>query len=161
MSWYSIFYWITVADGVRKFFDVASNLATWALGVSGALWFILLLVLKNDDTLSEADEKNIISSVKTAAKTTRVALWLALLLWIGYVFMPSKRDALTIVAGGAVGNFITKDTAAKQIPSEVMTLLRDKLRSEIKEIHITDQIKDSLASKTKEELIEMIKNKKP
>lgn len=162
MNWYSIFYWLSVADGVKNFFDITSNIATWTLCLSAIVWFILLLVLKTDPAIDkDAEYKGeMISSLLIAKRTTRVALWLSLILWAGWVFVPGKKDCLIIVAGGAVGTFITKDSSAKQIPGEVMTLLRDKLRSEIKEIHVADAIQDTLASKTKEELIEMYKNKK-
>lgn len=29
MNWYSIFYALTVSDGVKNFFDVTSNIFTW------------------------------------------------------------------------------------------------------------------------------------
>ena len=97
--------------------------------------------------------------IKPVARATTWFMIIALAMWTGYIFTPTKKDALLIVAGGAVGNFITKDTSAKQIPSEVMTLLRDKIRAEIKDIHV-EGFKDTLMEKSKEELIEMYKNKK-
>lgn len=162
MNWYKIFYWISVADGVKGFFDVFSNIATWILVISFIIYIILIFC-----RLSEAstygrdtnDYKSLDVTVKGFSKIFYVFLVLSFITWMGYVFVPTKKDALVIVAGGAVGNFITKDTSAKQIPSEVMTLLRDKIRSEIKEVHVVDAITDTLAGKTKEELIEMIKDK--
>lgn len=159
MSWYSIFYWLTVADGVKQFFDTVSSIFT----VASVIMVIALIVVSSisvDNTTPESERESADNFLPTVRKFTKMCISICLVTWALYVFLPTKKDALLIVAGGAVGTFITKDTAAKQIPSEVMTLLRDKLRSEIKEIHITDQIKDSLASKTKEELIEMVKNKK-
>jgi hypothetical protein len=83
---------------------------------------------------------------------------LCVMTWTGYVFCPSKRDALAIVAGGAVGNFITSDSSAKEIPAELTILLREKIKEEIREVK-SGGILDTLQSKTKEELIEMYKNK--
>jgi hypothetical protein len=78
---------------------------------------------------------------------------------MGYIFIPTKKDALIIVAGGAVGEFITSDSSSKQIPYELTSLLREKIKSEISEIRLTGDLSvDTLKEKTKEELIEMIKN---
>jgi hypothetical protein len=164
MSWYSIFYWITVADGVKSFFDVASNIFSWAAVVT-LIIFILLTVAYGDERsnriVREGDDED--NSWKYWIDAVRkIMIWTAVLstiTWMGYIFCPSKKDALIIVAGGAVGEFIVSDSSARQIPSEVMTLLRDKIRSEIKEVKLTDQIRDTLQDKTKEELIELLKNK--
>lgn len=166
MSWYSIFYWITVADRVKEFFDTASGMFSWFASILVIAYIILSLcysveISENND---KTDAAKALSSAKNVLRRLfSTAFLCAMLTWLGYVFCPSKSDALIIVAGGAVGNFITKDTSARQIPPEVMTLLRDKIRSEIKDIHVKDMVNDNLSdtlkSKTKEELIEILKKK--
>ncbi len=93
------------------------------------------------------------------ANSFYIALLLALITWIGYVFIPSKKDCYVIVAGGAVGSFIQSDSAAKKIPTEALQLLRDKIREESANISISG-VTDTLANKSKEELIKLIKDKK-
>jgi amino acid transporter len=157
MSWYSIFYWITVADGVKEFFDTFSNIFTF-FSILTLIIVIISFFISRDDS----DEDTQKSGEAWLKWSRKLFIWFTifmLITWIGYVFCPNKRDALIIVAGGAVGEFITSDTAAKQIPSEVMVLLRDKIRSEIKDIKITDAVRDTLENKTKEELLEMLRKK--
>lgn len=159
MSWYSIFYWITVADGVKDFFDTFSNIFTF-LTIMSFIALAIAVIYRNSET-REGDDKRVSANfwLKNFRKLFIWCFTFAVLTWAGYVFCPNKRDALIIVAGGAVGEFIASDSSAKQIPSEVMTLLRDKIRSEIKEVKLTDQIRDTLQDKTREELIELLKNK--
>lgn len=161
MNWYHIFYWISVADGMKEFFIGAVILLSIVTGISLIGFFVG--TYNAADRLSSwgNEDKDYKSSLiwKNAFKRVwSICIFLLAFSWIGYVFIPSKKDCLVIVAGGAVGNFITRDSSAKQIPSEVMTLLRDKIRSEITEVHLVD-IKDTLVSKSKEELMEIIKNK--
>ena len=88
-----------------------------------------------------------------------ISITLCLLTWFGYVALPDKKDSMLIIAGGAVGNFITSDSSAKQLPSEVLLLLRSKIKSEILELK-TESVKDTLAGMSKEELIKTIRNSK-
>lgn len=157
MSWYSIFYWITVADGVKEFFDTFSNIFTF-LSIATCVIVIISFFVSRDDS----DEETQKSGEAWLKWSRKLFIWFTtfmLITWAGYVFCPNKRDALIIVAGGAVGEFITSDSAARTIPSEVMVLLRDKIRSEIKEVKIIDGIRDTLEGKTKEELIKIIQGK--
>lgn len=163
MNWYSIFYWITVADGVKQFFDVSSNIFTVLSVISIFAFAISIGGVSSSQVHKEAsyvdpDLPKWQTFKRMVSRAAIVFTILALVTWAGYVFTPSKKDALIIVAGGAVGSFITQDSSAKQIPSEVMLLLRSKIKSEINEINNPFNI-DTLKDKSKEELIELLKNK--
>lgn len=162
MNWYSIFYWITVADGVKDFFDVFSDLFSW--GAVIALGTTILIIVYSKDASQNFTESAEQSNKYWITFFRRTAIWfslLAFITWGGYVFTPTKKDALLIVAGGAVGQFITTDSSSKQIPAEAMTLLRTKIRSEIMELNNPiESLSDTLKEKSKEELIELIKSKK-
>jgi hypothetical protein len=103
-----------------------------------------------------------VGSCDTLSKWWPKTVWpfiiLALVSWMGFAFCPSKKDSLIIVTGGAVGNFVTKDSSAKAIPAEAMTLLRDKIKQEIRELNTTTVTK-KLEDMTKEELLEQLKAK--
>lgn len=162
MNWYNIFYWVTVADGVKDFFDVSSNVFSWF-----AVIFLVATLVSVGAYGSNKAEGNIREQEDKGWKywmsfMRRMTVWttvFALITWTGYVFCPSKRDAVIIIAGGAVGNFITSDSSARQIPAELTLLVREKMRSEIEDLK-TDVVGDTLASKSKEELIELLKHKK-
>jgi len=47
------------------------------------------------------------------------------------VFVPTKKDVLMIMAGGAVGEFVTNNEDAKEIPEELMKLLRQEINNNI------------------------------
>lgn len=159
MNWYSIFYWIAVADGIKEFFDTFSNLFTF-------LWFVVAVALilftlyRNSETKEGDDERESANFwIKNLRKMFVWTMFFSTITWAGWVFCPTKKDALIIVAGGAVGQFMMSDSAAQAIPSEVMVLLRDKIRAEIKDVNFSEQVTDPLQSKTKEELIKMLREK--
>jgi hypothetical protein len=167
MNWYSIFYWISVADGVKSIFYGGAILFT----VFASVCFAGMLITKLTKAVYEATKQEsyeyntamaTVKSCDTLSKwwnrTVTPFIFLAIILWMGYAFAPSKRDSLIIVTGGAVGNFITSDSSVKAIPSEAMTLLRDKIRQEIKEMN-TPVTQKKIEDMTKEELIELLKKK--
>lgn len=159
MNWYSVFYWITVADGIKDLFDWMSNLFTF-LTIIFCIVYVLLMIAHAEAKNKQNDEVNK-SDLFWIKNWRRLFIWsmvLAFVSWAGYVAVPTKKDALMIVAGGAVGQFITTDSSAKQIPSEVMLLLRTKIRSEIEQIN-GKTVTDTLANKSKEELLEIIRQK--
>lgn len=162
MNWYSIFYWITVADGVKDFFDAFSDLFSWGAVVCLALTILCIAIINDKHQVhTEQDHASLLYWITFWRRSTLWLLLLAFITWGGYVFTPTKKDALLIVAGGAVGQFITTDSSAKQIPAEAMTLLRTKIRSEIIELNNpVASLTDTLQEKSKEELIELLKNKK-
>lgn len=159
VNWYSVFYWISVADGVKSFLDVSSSIFTWGAVILYMIVLVLMLVIAAGEWDDEQDKRSVEDVYRAVKKAAAYALILALVSWMGYVLCPGKKDALIIVAGGAVGNFVIKDSSARQIPSEVMTLLRDKIRSEIREVNLQEPVEDSLGQRTKEELIKIIKEK--
>ncbi len=169
MNYYKVFYWLTVSDGVKTFFDGASNVFTVLSVVSGIVYVIFSITrgtqIAESKSKSESDDKvdpdirALQFAKRTSARLFFTMLALCLITWSGYVFIPSKRDCYIIIAGGAVGNFISSDSAAKKLPAEALQLLRDKIREESKSISITG-VTDTLAGKSKEQLIEMIQNKK-
>lgn len=164
-NWYKIFYWVTVADGVKRFFDVFSDIFTWFAIISFVIYIIMVGIRSEafiDNKLSEKDRASMNFWIKRFGKTFWISMILCMIMWMGYMVTPTKKDALIIISGGAVGNFIVGDSSAKQIPAEMTNLLREKLRSEIKELKegAVSKVVDTFQQKTKEELIELLKQKK-
>lgn len=159
-NWYSIFYWISVADGVKGFFDIASNIFSWGACILLILVIILTIVITGYSESENSAKAEVDRARKFLQKFALSSFILAVTTWTVYVFCPSKKDALIIVAGGMVGNFIDKDTSVRQIPTEAIELLRSKIREEMNEIDSPEPIPtDQLIQKSKEELIEIIKQK--
>lgn len=150
MNWYSIFYWITVADNVK--------LITGILSIIFGVYFVfgsIAALGAFDYNLNEWGK-----GPRRVYFLFSIFLMVSLFTWM---LIPSKRDALVIVAGGAIGNFVTTDSSAKQVPHEALELVRAKLKewqepgSKIPFI----EEKDTLVGKSKEELLEIIKRDRP
>lgn len=174
MNYYSIFYWLTVADGVKKFFDVASNVFCWIFALSFIANIFLYLgycmEIAEQKTKTEQEDggnpeiRSFLVYKKFLSRVMYTCLCIGLISWIGYVFTPSKKDCLLIVAGGAVGNFITQDSSAKKIPSDIALFLHENLKKQILSIESDTARKatkstflDKAKSMSKEEIIDYLK----
>lgn len=158
MNWYKVFYWVTVADGVKVFFNTFAIVFTVIFCIAAIGYFVS--TNSKSSGYSESDREGWTIWVRAWKRVFTVAIICMPLFWAGWVFCPSKKDAVVIIAGGAVGNFITSDSSSRQIPAEMTLLIREKMRSEIKELKMSDMLEtDTLKNKTKEELIEILKKK--
>lgn len=177
-NWYSIFYWLTVADGAKSFLDYASNIFTFFSIIAFAGYIITsfgraAVVSANSLESEEEDKTNSdLRSWELAKKfSTRLfypMLILSILTWTAYVMVPTKKDCLLIIAGGAVGNFMSTDSSAKQLPSDVTKFLHMSLQNEIKELGVearkefgmqtpNEKLIDKVQSLTKEQIIQYLK----
>lgn len=163
-NFYQIFYWITVADNVKSFLDGASNFFTWMAILSTIGFFICTGVVSSFTSKYQEDKYKTWDVWKKGFKSFAIPFWILMFItWLGFVATPSKKDALIIIAGGTVGNFITQDSSAKKVPSEVMELLRGKIKAELKETNLKEALMDNtidtLKDKSVEELKQIIKEK--
>lgn len=160
INWYKIFYYISMADGVKHFFDVFSGWFTGFSIISGIAMLIMYITINATDNYDNTERT---LKMKTIFRPTSYFFYfsfvMCLITWFGYVALPNKKDSMVIIAGGAVGTFITSDSSARQLPSEALLLLRTKMRSEISEL-TTETVKDTLQELSKEELIKLLKDKK-
>jgi hypothetical protein len=140
MNYTSLFYWLTVADNAKLFFG-------WF-----AIFFTIIFIIVQFVRViawEQLDEKDINKINKwtwysTPFMTVFISLWL---------FTPSKKDALIIVAGGSTLNFLTTDSSARQIPSE----LSNFLVTEIKNLAQDAKVELNIATQ-KEKVLEEVKN---
>lgn len=188
MDFYKLFYFLTLGDRLSSFFFYT------ALGLS-IVYVILFLVriLSEDDFFSsvftnkkgdkyflEKEDGSLAPSsynvgksiyVATAAgvrvsKVSNISFIGACLLWLMYIAIPSKKDAVLIIGGGYVGNFITQDSSARQLPSDIVYFIRTNLQKYAEEAQVeirgftnTKTLADSLAEMSKEEMANYILNK--
>lgn len=151
MNWYKLFYWLTVADNAKTMFIVFTALFTLISVISTALYFI------NGGT-GDDDEQ----------KISRKWMWWSypfmILFWSLFIFTPSRKDALLIVAGGGTMEFLTTDSTAKQIPHELSNFVVTELRNMGAEAQIElgiksqkDKILDEAKQMTSEQLLQKMK----
>ena len=97
------------------------------------------------------------ADTRTVQKISRRWIWwsypFCVLFWALYVFTPSKKDAILIVAGGGTLNFLTTDSTAKQIPHELSTFVVSELKNMAQEAKVDLNIQSQ-----KEKIIEEAKN---
>lgn len=177
-NWYSTFYWLTVSDGVKEVFDTFSNIFTFLTVITLIVFAFLIGVSidfaskSNKTDKEKEDYEDCIRWKKFVGRLYWTSQIICIITWLGYVFTPTKKDCLLIVAGGAVGNFITTDTSAKSIPSDITKFLHLSLNKEIedlqkevktdirKELGVQtekDKFIDKVEKLSKEELIEYLK----
>jgi hypothetical protein len=146
-----LFYWLTVADNAKSFFIVFIIIFTLISVIA------TIAYLANG---SNADENGQMMSRKW--------MWWSypfmLLFWTLFIFTPSKRDSLLIIAGGQTLNFLTTDSTARQIPHELTSFVVTELKNMAEEAKVElgimsekDRILDEAKKMTTEELIEKMK----
>ncbi len=140
MNWTKLFYWLTVADNAKSMFVVFIIIFT----VISVIATISYIFCGMDD------------GGESAQKMSRKWMWwsipFTIFFWSLYVFTPSKKDALFIVAGGGVMEFLTTDSTSKQIPHEltsfVVTQLKNMGKSAKVELSVAEQ-KDKILDEAK------------
>jgi hypothetical protein len=147
MNWYTIFYWITVADNVKTFFEMASIFFSVGAGIFLAGGIVTIFTSEN---FKNEETKRWLRNFK---KMFYYFCTLAVFSWLGYIFIPSKRDALLIVAGGAVGTFVTSDTSSRQIPAELTRYIHKALQKETESLS-EDEKKDIPIKTTRESFLD-------
>lgn len=173
MNYYSVFYWLTVADGVKQVFDTFSNIFTF-FSVISCIAYVVVIAFAVDMKKGDAKELTAYSFWrKFIARTFWTATVLCLITWIGYVMTPTKKDCMLIVAGGAVGNFITTDSSSKALPADITKYLHLSLNKEIEDLNkevggnirkelgiesSKDKFVNSLKDLSKEQIIEYLQN---
>ncbi len=155
MNYTSLFYWLTVADNAKSFFITFIAIFT-VVSVISTIWFI---VDRDSDDWSENKRTN---------KARKWMWWsypFMILFWSLFIFTPSKKDALLIVAGGQTLNFLSSDSTAKQIPHDVLNFVSVELQSMAKEAKMElgiysqkEKIIQEAKSMTTDQLMEKMKS---
>lgn len=143
MNYYSLFYWLTVGDKLSLLF-------AWMCFFSTAFFIIFnWVVLFNSEDAEETYYK------KCSKFAYFTWFWLPLS-WFLYIGTPTKKEALLIIGGGAIGNFITQDSSARQLPSDLVNFLRVQIKDATKNA-FDELTTKNVEDMTKEELLEYIK----
>lgn len=146
MNYYKLFYWITVAERVQNFILAIAVVLT----ILTALNIILNIVGRYYVAFGGSyDSDGYGKMKKTTNRFYAILIPCFFLFWSGYLAVPSKSDTVLIIAGGAIANFATKDSSAKQIPSEMSSFVVEKIRELTREAK-ADLGTDPVTQKAKE-----------
>jgi hypothetical protein len=151
INYTKLFYWLTVADNAKMMFKTFMIIFTIISVISAAVW--IMCVIYTCYNVAEIGRKWL--------------FWAApfmIIFWSLFIFTPSKKDALFIVAGGGAINYFTTDSTAKQIPAEFSNFVLTQIKSMSQDVNVDmdlrttkEKILESAKKMTAEELLERIK----
>lgn len=151
MDYTKLFYWLVVADNAISFFNAFKWLFT-IIATMATLVYIFTL----DGHEGEAK--------RYVAKWIWWSYPFMILFWALFIFTPSKKDALLIVAGGSTLNFLTTDSTAKRIPHELTSFVVTELKNMAKDAEVDlgvlsqkDKIIEEAKNMTANELMDKMK----
>lgn len=152
MNYTQLFYWLVVADNARTFFTTFSIIFT-VIAIIATLMFII--------GRSDYDWNNISDAGKAGKKFMFWSYPFMVLFWGLLIFTPNKKDALLIIAGGQTLNYLTTDSVARQLPSELTGFLVAEIRNLAQESGVElltntykQQVLESAKTMTTQELID-------
>lgn len=159
MDYTSLFYWLVVADNARDFF-MALIVIFMIIAILATLGYFFASN-SNGQGQTQEDEDN-------QAMSRKWMWWsypFCILFWSLYIFTPSKKDALLIVAGGQTLNFLANDKSAKQIPAELSNFVLVEIKNMAKDAAVDlninsqkDKILEKAKNMTAEELMTQMKS---
>lgn len=159
INYYNVFYFLTVADGVKEVFDTFSNIFTFLTVVSFIVYAILIGTSIESKVKEQSDYEDMVRWRKFVGRFYWTSQIICVITWLGWVFTPTKKDCMLIVAGGAVGNFITTDTSSRAIPADITKFLHLSLNKEIEDLQkeVKTDIRKELGVQTpKDKFIERV-----
>lgn len=147
MDYRVLFYWLSIADNARSFFLTFTIIFTIMVLISTICYFVFAYTESHG---GQTDED------KVAQRLARKWMWYSypffILFWGLFVFTPTRKDALLIVAGGSTLNYLTQDSTARQLPKDLMSFVSTELKQMASEAKVSLEL-----NKTKEQIIEEAK----
>lgn len=151
MNWYSIFYWLSVADNVKE-------VTGWMAIVLG-IYFLFACI-----SALGAFEESFPKWEKGSKRVFYIFSTFFFISLFSWALLPSKKDSLMIIAGGGGLTFLTQDSSAKKLPSEVTNYLVTEIKNLAKESEVNlgisdqkDKILDEVKNLSAKELIDKMK----
>ena len=121
MTNYGKLYWLTRLDGLNSMAEVCSYL----IGIALVFTIIFYCVTK-----IEGDA----SYYNPLGKANNVLIPILVFSTLIQVFLPTKNEAMFIIAGGKAVNFIEKDTSINNIPEQTTAIITKYLDNTLKEL---------------------------
>lgn len=174
INWYQIFYWFTIGDNVKTILGPTAVIFG-ILSLVSVIGFFISLSYKSENIVKGTEEEQTTlyrewnvwnRGWKKSLNIAVIIFFMSSLFW---VFIPSKKEALLIIAGGSVGNFLTTDSSAKALPSDLTRYLHIMMKNEIdnmgsdtkKELGLQtekERYLEKIGNLTKEQIIEQLKS---
>lgn len=159
MNWYIVFYLFSLADKIEATMQIISIIGTGAIIVFGFIW---MGCVANVDSYTPYT-----NTIKISKRIFTIILPSTIISWFLWAVVPDRQDMLLIIAGGAVGEFVTNDENAKQLPADITKFLRKEIldatledgNEVLKDAIGIKSERDKLLEMTKEELVDLLEDK--
>ena len=159
MNYTKLFYWLTVADNAKTLFTVFITIFT-IISVIATIAYFLCAYTNKEEKQTDDD--------KAGQRMARKWMWWSypfmILFWFLQIATPDKKDALFIVAGGGVANYLTSDSTAKQVPHELLNFAKVELQNMAESAKVDlnlksqkDKILDEAKTMSASEILERMK----
>lgn len=159
MNYSKVFYWLCVADNARTAFGWFAGIFTTISVITTVIYFFGFYTSSAQEQTQE--DKDI---QRNMGKWMRWCYPFMVLFWMLLVLTPDKKDALLIVAGGGVLNYLASDSTAKSIPHELLTFAKTEIQNmgESAKVDLDiksqkDKILDAAKMMTTQELLDKMK----
>lgn len=130
MSNYSKIYWLTRLDYLQGIFIGLGVSVLLICAIIGFYHFVA------QDTSYEREEK--VKEIKAGRdrciKRLKLLIPISVLLFIVNAFIPSKNEAILIMAGGKTLDYVQKDTSLAKVPFQTTAIISEYLDKTLKEM---------------------------
>jgi len=131
MSTYSKLYWLTRLDSIHALFLTFAIVLAVA-GIAVIIYAVMSLGFDDNHHGVELTKR------RNERKKITSKLWMAFvgsaLFGILTTFIPTKNEAIFIVAGGKTIDWVQQDSSMNKIPSQTTLIISDFLEKQIREI---------------------------
>ena len=148
MNWYTLFYLFSILDKLSNAFMTGAVLCTIAFVVLTITWFV------NKDRLTNHNRTDGEHWLNVIRWPLRTSIVLGILFWLLIIFTPTRKDMIIIIAGGAVGEFVTSDSSAQKLPADITRFLRGEILKATAEL--SDEAKQSIGIDVEAEKIKKL-----
>ena len=148
MNWYTLFYLFSILDKLSSAFMIGAVLSTITFVVLTIIWFV------NKDRLTNHNKEEGEHWLKVIRWPLRTSILLGILFWLFVIFVPTRKDMLIIIAGGAVGEFVTSDSSAQKLPADITRFLRGEILKATAEL--SNEAKQSIGIETEADRIKKL-----
>lgn len=131
MNNYEKIYWITRLDSINNTFLFVAIMCSFII----VTIFIAIPVMKDFDEFYYGDELKARLAIRDKLKSQ--LKWLLLTLSISTIittFVPTKNEAMIIIAGGKTMDFIQQDSSINKVPEQTTLLISKFLEQKINEL---------------------------
>lgn len=131
MTNYSKLYWLTRLDAINSMGAVMLILSIMAIAIT----IVFIMISKDFDEFYHSEK--LANRIAARKRYSGYIKWYMISFVMGIsitMFLPTKNEALFIVAGGKTLDFVSTDTSINKIPEQTTKIISDFLDKQIQEL---------------------------